>query len=253
MVIHTVQLHVVAATYSVLKETQSLALKMAELDLLSAGMSALLGTKVEPRTGQDDDSTLHIRADDVFCQTYPIMTPTVEAVSLKIGEMFDLMVTHLHDEKKAIRVSGRSTIAEAKDAIAKNEGRPVDQFKLTYEGIQLEDCRSLNDYGITSAATVSWVPCLPEGGPSLSYFFDPNEFDFKYDFDFSQMKDDGKTYMRGGFEYKRPYGWKRLGLKLKGSTRMTSGLVPMGYAQKKLLENGLFRIMVRMSPTQERL
>ena len=32
-----------------------------------------------------------------------------------------------------------------------------------------------------------------------------------------------------------------LGLKLKGSTRMTSGSVPIGYAQKKLLKNGLFR------------
>ena len=127
------------------------------------------------------------------------MTPAADAVSLdEIDEMFDLMVTNLQNEKKAIRVSGRSTIAEAKAAIARDEGRPMDQFKLTYKGKKLEECRSLNDCGITSAATIiSSVPCLLSGGgPSLSYFFNPNEFDFKHDFDFSQMKDDGKRNMR---------------------------------------------------------
>ena len=204
---------------------------MADFDLLSAGMSAVLGTNVQARgilELQRDLSALLIRADDFFHQTYPIMTPAVEAVPLEIGEMFDLMVTHLQREKKAIRVSGRSTIAEAKAVIARNEGRPVDKIKLTYEGKQLEEGRSLNDYGITSAATISWVPCLPEGGPSLSYFFDPNEFDFNYDFDFSQMKDDGKTYMRGGFEYKRPYGWKRFGLRVKGKYEDDIWLGPNG-------------------------
>ena len=213
------------------KETQSSALKMADLDLLSAGISAVLGTKVEARRSQElqrDLSTRYLRADDFFYQTYPIMTPAVEAVSLEIDEMFDLMVTHLQNEKKAIRVSGRSTISEAKALIENKVGRAVDQFQLTYEGKQLEDFRSLNDYGITSAATISWVPCLPEGGPSLSYFFDPNEFDFKYNFDFSQMKDDGKTYMRGGYEYKRPYGWKRFGIKVKGKYENDIWLGPDG-------------------------
>ena len=193
---------------------------MTDLDLLSTGMSAVLGTKVEAgmsRESQRDLSTIDISADDVFYQTYPIMTPAAEAVALnEIDEMFDLTVTHLQDEAKAIRVSGTSTIAEAKAAIANYEHRPVDQFKLIFEGKQLEEYRCLNDCGITPTTTISWVPCLPGGGPSLTYFFDPNEFDFKYDFDFSQVKDDGKTYMRGGFEYKRPYGWKRFGLKVKG-------------------------------------
>ena len=202
---------------------------MSDLELLSAAMSAVLGTKVQARTIlESQKETLFIRADDFFHQTYPIMTPAVEAVPLETGKMFDLIVTRLQNEKKAIRVSGRRTIAEVRAAIAKNEGRPVDKIKRTYEGKQLEECQSLNDYGITSAATISWVPCLPKGGPSLSYFFDPNEFDFNYDFDFSQMKDDGKTYMRGGFEYKRPYGWKRFGLKVRGKYENDIWLGPDG-------------------------
>ena len=132
---------------------------MTDLNLLSAGMSAVLGTKVKPRMSRKfrrDWSTFDISADDFFYQTYPIMTPAADAVAREeIDEMFDLMVTHLHDETKAIRVSGRSTIAEAKATIANYEGRPVDKIKLTYEGKQLEECRSLNDCGISSAATIS--------------------------------------------------------------------------------------------------
>ena len=46
------------------------------------------------------------------------MTPAADAVALnEIDEMFDLIVAHLHDEKKVIRVSGRSSIAEAKAVI----------------------------------------------------------------------------------------------------------------------------------------
>ena len=95
------------------------------------------------------------------------------------------------------------------------------------------------------------MPCLPEGGPSLSYFFDPKEFDFNYDFDFSQVKDDGKTYMREGFEYKRPYGWKRFRLKVKGKYEDDICMAPMGCAQNKPMENSLFRIMVRILKTQD--
>ena len=133
----------------------------------------------------------------------------------------------------------------------------MDQFELTCDGKQLEECRILKDYGITPTATISWVPCLPGGGPSLSYFFDPKEFDFKYDFDFTQKKDDGKTYMRGGYEYKRPYGWKRFGTKVKGKyeddiwlgpdgirTEEAPGEWPVSYhgtnvsSAKKILETG---------------
>ena len=76
---------------------------MADLDLLSAGMSAVLGTKVQARRSQEfqrDLSTLSIRADDFFYQEYPIMTPAVEAVSLEIGEMFDLIVTHIFTKRE---------------------------------------------------------------------------------------------------------------------------------------------------------
>ena len=59
-------------TYSV--KRQSSALKISDLDLLSAGMSAVLGTKVEPRMSRKfrrDWSTFDISADDFFLSNKP--------------------------------------------------------------------------------------------------------------------------------------------------------------------------------------
>ena len=35
------------------------------------------------------------------------------------------------------------------------------------------------------------------------------------DYDFTSMTDDGREYHRGGHRYHRPYGWKRIALKVK--------------------------------------
>ena len=37
-----------------------------------------------------------------------------------------------------------------------------------------------------------------------------------YDYDFTNMVDDGTQYIRGGKVYQRPYGWKRIALKVIG-------------------------------------
>ncbi len=40
----------------------------------------------------------------------------------------------------------------------------------------------------------------------------------EYDFNYTNMKDDGKTFMRGDCPYKRPFGWKRYAVKVLGNT-----------------------------------
>ena len=41
-----------------------------------------------------------------------------------------------------------------------------------------------------------------------------NLFDPKIDYDFTNISDKGKKFLRGGLEYKRPCGWKRYALKV---------------------------------------
>ena len=45
---------------------------------------------------------------------------------------------------------------------------------------------------------------------------DSSGLDPQYDYDFTNVEDDDKIYMRGGHQYHRPYGWYRIALKVHG-------------------------------------
>ncbi|CAB5368153.1 unnamed protein product [Rhizophagus irregularis] len=41
-----------------------------------------------------------------------------------------------------------------------------------------------------------------------------NQLDTRYNYDFTNINDNKRTFMRGNFNYNRPYGWKRFALKV---------------------------------------
>ena len=55
------------------------------------------------------------------------------------------------------------------------------------------------------------------GRPPFQYYIDDRSlFDEKFDYDFTNVSDDGTEYYRGGKRYYRPYGWMRFGLNVLG-------------------------------------
>lgn len=56
---------------------------------------------------------------------------------------------------------------------------------------------------------------LRGGGGVESFCMDTKNLDFKYNYDFTDLRDDGTSFQRGGMMYLRPYGWKRVALNVK--------------------------------------
>ena len=54
------------------------------------------------------------------------------------------------------------------------------------------------------------------GGKPPQPAFNTDELDPAFDHGFNSVEDDGRRYMRGGFQYKRPYGWKKIAIKVLG-------------------------------------
>ena len=214
---------------------------MSNLQLLSAGFSAILGTDVVPQKSGGQYSI-----NDLFGDTYSIMKP-VELVAQQVEDekrlmlempkvlaikgvetSFEVDVIGLTGRKLTYQVTGEETVKQLMAKIEEREGVPGNKMRLIHANLQLESHRTLNEYGIQRYSTVHMLPRLTGGGPGGVCSFNTDELDPGFDYDFSNAKDDGKRYMRGGFQYKRPYGWKRIAIKVVGKYDDDAWLGPNG-------------------------
>ena len=80
----------------------------------------------------------------------------------------------------------------------------------------MEDYNILNSSGIQNNSILYFKDFQHLKGAGPMEFYLPDDLcDPQYDYDFRNINDSQKFY-RGGYEYKRPCGWLRYGLKVKG-------------------------------------
>ncbi len=68
-----------------------------------------------------------------------------------------IFVKTLNGRTITLKILHTATIAEIKDAIAAKEGLPRDDMRLIFAGKQLEEGRTLEDYGMWEEVTVHVV------------------------------------------------------------------------------------------------
>ena len=111
---------------------------------------------------------------------------------------------HIENLQMWLHVNKPDLLAAGFSAIFPEDGLPSDNilelFFATYVNTQLEfTVKCINNLEFRSLKDL-----------------DSRGLDRQYDYDFTNVKDDGKIYMRGGHQYHRPYGWYRIALKVHG-------------------------------------
>lgn len=192
----------------------------SNLDFLSGAFSAVSGngTEILPKKKAPDNAqcfdlgSLHARSlqwSDVTVDINP-MAKKVKKNPI-VGSLF---VKTLTGKTLNLEVDFTDSIENLRAKIHDKEGIPPDQQRLIWAGRLLVDGMTLDDYGVEAGSTLHLILRLRGGGASF-FSLDEQILDLKYNFDFSKLKDDGKTYVRGGRKYTRPYGWNRVALNVK--------------------------------------
>ena len=187
--------------------------EMSKLGLLSAGFSAILGREV---LLQEGDATYSIH--DVFKQTYVMKPPGYRPPSPKpvhlVQRRFQIFVrgNFGFGYSLTLQVTEEHSVLQMKLQIQEKVKIALTQFDLMFDNKRLDDDRTVKDYGLQPGSTIYFALRLTGGGGPLTVSTD--ELAPEFDYDFTYAKDDGEQYMRGGFEYKRPYGWNRYAVKV---------------------------------------
>ncbi|CAG8733906.1 10593_t:CDS:2, partial [Rhizophagus irregularis] len=141
--------------------------------------------------------------------------PTLPPKEPEVYYGAQIFVQTLTGKSITICVDFSDTIYYVKEKIQDKEGIPLGQQKLIYAGMLLEDDCTLSDYKIKNESTLNLILRLRGGGgPSstTALYIQPDQLAPNFDYDFTKVNDNGRTFMRGNFEYKRPCGWKRVAL-----------------------------------------
>ncbi len=118
-------------------------------------------------------------------------------------------------EKISILCSPTDTVEKVKLAVLNQLRVPVNQQKISFGQHQLKDSDTLRDRNISDGCTLHLIVRVGEGKSCLLYIH-PEFRSPKFDYDYTNITDDGLIFKRGGLFYQRPIGSSRIALNVLG-------------------------------------
>ena len=144
-----------------------------------------------------------------------------------VGELtedgFQIFIKTLTGKTITVEMKSSSTLADVKSSIQVKLDIPPEEQRLLFCGKQLEEGFILADDNINRGSTLHLVLRLRGGGPAI-FTLDDDVLDPEYNFDFTDLEDEGEEFERGDVEYIRPYGWNRVALNVKEKYDSTAWL-----------------------------
>jgi hypothetical protein len=141
----------------------------------------------------------------------PTSASTLSSDTPSDRSRFAIIVKLITNRTITLHVTKNETIDQLKKKVKDKEGISPEEQKLIFNGKALEGDRTLSDYKVVMNSTIYLVTRLLGGGHKALYL-DPNQLAPGYNYDFTNINDNGVTFMRGNFEYKRPCGWNRIAI-----------------------------------------
>lgn len=189
-------------------------MSIASDNLVAALVSAATGRKVN--TLRDFEN---MKKEKEHLHPMPVNLDSLHEILLKRGPVSKavdkneivVFVKTLAGHTLAIYCSPTETIEHFKDLIAADTGIPPDQQRLIFAGRQLANEPTLHDLRIGDGYVMHLILRL-RGGAECMVYLDGSLRSPAFDYDFTNITDEGTIFNRGGYLYRRPVGCIRLAL-----------------------------------------
>lgn len=209
---------------------------MSSLDLIRSAFSEMLQAKIATKAElladgvalDKPNSPVKLTVQDLFQLTYRVKGKPSDSSTILPGPdqaIGHVIIKFLQGNTFSVPIATDTTIGCVQDAVATHVDYRPEEVRLIYGGTTITDTPDLplRERGIGC----NDVLCLiitpnedsPIGGGSgsiPSLYIDDDLLHPSYDYDFTSLNDAGSKFYRGGYEYKRPCGWRRFALKVLG-------------------------------------
>jgi hypothetical protein len=187
--------------------------------LLAAALSTILGKEIQPESSVPQQSHRNISKVSLFDQhltSFVFGKVGIDASTSNNKSLITLYITILATKTKFPCVIDRdASVDQLKHIIYEKEGILCDKQNLIYCGEEIDEGHLLSEYGIEDSSEITVVRLRAINANDL-LVFDRSSWDHRYDYDFTNIDDNGKRYTRGGVEYRRPCGWQRFAITVSG-------------------------------------
>ena len=186
--------------------------------ILTAALSAILGKEILPESCVPAQSQKYISKVSIFNQH--LASFIYGKVGSSNEKSNDLHIT-IHIKILANKtmfpclIERDASVDKLKRIIYEREGILCNKQNLIYCGQEIDEGHLLSEYNVDDGSEITVVRLRAMNDDDI-LVLDKDSWDRMYDYDFTNIDDEGKHFIRGGIEYRRPCGWKRFAIKVIG-------------------------------------
>ncbi|CAF1527791.1 unnamed protein product [Rotaria sp. Silwood1] len=181
-------------------------------DLITAAFSAIMGLHLQTHVSNFDEVE-KVSLFDHHKTTYSYGPVGGTLDTSTANKRYLLIIKTLNNITFDCDIESDAKIEDIKARIHELKGITTDQQRLIFAGKQLEDGTTMKDCGISHDSTLHLIIKVPAIKPVI---LDAATLDPVHNFDFTNIKDDHQTFIRGGERYIRPCGFRRYALNVSG-------------------------------------
>jgi hypothetical protein len=196
-----------------------------QLGLVAAALSSLLNTPIKTyddyvASGYDVESAQFLDLSAVHGNSLMLIRPSEEEDNPKLSKGLitystgkpdiQIFIKSLTGDSHPLFVSRYDTVLNLKHVVKKMFGYDTTKMRLEFASRELQDFRTLASYNIEENDNIYVLFRLLGGYDGYvvrNDFLAPS-----WNYDFTNINDNGVVYTRGRHVYKRPCGWKRIAL-----------------------------------------